>query len=471
MSKFHFKTLHRQRLADTLTPVAAYLKLRDRFPGSLLLESSDYHSREDSFSYIALQPIASFKVHQNLLDRKFPNGEQEQRPLTENDDLPSLLQSFAGSFRAEPLECPFQTAGLFGHMSYDAVRYFEDIEIKAPRKPQKDIPEVYYQLFQLLVVFDHFRNELHLIEQLSEDHSKSRLQELDEILNSRGPGEFPFALEGEESSNISDEEYRGLVESGKEHCQRGDVFQIVLSREFRQSYTGDEFNVYRSLRAINPSPYLFYFDYGSFRIFGSSPEAQLKIHQGRATINPIAGTYRRSGNDEEDASLARQLQGDPKENSEHVMLVDLARNDLSRHCEKVEVETYAQIQFFSHVIHMVSEVQGELSSRSRSMQVVADTFPAGTLSGAPKYRAMQLIDQYENSQRSFYGGAIGMIDFEGSFNHAIMIRSMLSKNNQLIYQAGAGIVADSSPENELQEVNNKVAALRKALSRTLKEQV
>jgi len=209
---------------------------------------------------------------------------------------------------------------------------------------------------------------------------------------------------------------------------------------------------------------LFYFDYGSFKIFGSSPEAHLVIKGKEATIHPIAGTFKRTGNDEADAELAKQLLDDPKENSEHVMLVDLARNDLSRTGSEVTVDTYKEVQYFSHVIHLVSKVTGLLKDNMTSSQMIAGTFPAGTLSGAPKVRAMQLINEYEQTRRGFYGGAIGFMGFNGDFNHAIMIRSFLSKGNSLFYQAGAGVVAKSSEVSELQEVNNKLAALRTAIN-------
>jgi len=217
------------------------------------------------------------------------------------------------------------------------------------------------------------------------------------------------------------------------------------------------------LRSINPSPYLFFFDYGDFKIFGSSPEAQLIVKDGKAEIHPIAGTYKRTGNDEQDAELAKQLAQDDKENSEHVMLVDLARNDLSRNGNLVNVETYREVQYFSHVIHLVSKVTGMKKADISTLKIVADTFPAGTLSGAPKHMAMQLIEKYEKTSRGYYGGAIGFMDFNGNFNHAIMIRTFLSKNHELHFQAGAGLVAASNADDELQETYNKLGALNKAL--------
>ena len=274
---------------------------------------------------------------------------------------------------------------------------------------------------------------------------------------------FNFNCIDKPKSNLTDDDYKKMVNQAKAHCQRGDVFQLVLSRRFQQKFNGDEFNVYRALRSVNPSPYLFYFDYGDFKIFGSSPEAQLVVQNNKAEIHPIAGTFKRTGNDQKDADSALKLSKDPKENAEHVMLVDLARNDLSRNGSNVKVETYKEIQYFSHVIHLVSKVTAQLKANSSSLQVAADTFPAGTLSGAPKPKALELIEKYENLNRNTYGGAIGVIDFKGNYNHAIIIRSFLSKNHELFYQAGAGIVADSTPENELQEVFNKLGALNKAL--------
>ena len=284
-----------------------------------------------------------------------------------------------------------------------------------------------------------------------------------ELIKSKNYSAFNFSTQGKTSSNLTDAEYKEHVDLAKKHCARGDVFQLVLSKKFSQQFKGDEFNVYRALRSINPSPYLFYFDYGDFKIFGSSPEAQLVINKGKAEIHPIAGTFKRTGNDEKDAELAKQLSIDDKENAEHVMLVDLARNDLSRHGSNVKVEKYREVQFFSHVIHLVSKVTGNMHKDTTTMQVVADTFPAGTLSGAPKHKAMQLIEKYEKTSRDFYGGAIGFMDFDGNFNHAIVIRTFLSKNHQLHWQAGAGLVSKSNPETELQEVYNKLGALTKAI--------
>jgi anthranilate synthase component 1 len=457
---YALNTRYKKILADTITPVSVYLRVRDRFPGSILLESSDYHANDNSFSYICCNPIASIRVQRDTLVEIFPDGRSETRTLGPETDLAMEIHRFAGNFRVEDHGFKFINNGLFGYLSYDAVRYFEDIAIqKKPGSPE--IPDLIYAVYQNVIAIDHFKNEAYLF---SHSHDgRDNLTELEQLLMVQTFATYRFQREGPRESNLEDADFLAQVELAKKHCARGDVFQLVLSRRFSQQFRGDDFNVYRALRSINPSPYLFYFDYGDFKIFGSSPEAQLVVKKGKAEIHPIAGTFRRTGNDEEDAGLARRLAADQKENSEHVMLVDLARNDLSRNGNAVQVETFREVQYFSHVIHLVSKVTGQVKEGVPTMKVVADTFPAGTLSGAPKHRAMQLIEQYEKTSRNYYGGAIGFMAFDGDFNHAIMIRTFLSKNHQLFYQAGAGLVAASDPEAELQETYNKLGALNKAL--------
>lgn len=463
MKTFKLNTKSTKLLADTVTPVSIYLRLRDQFANSLLLESSDYHGGEDSFSFICCEPIAEFIVKDENLSITYPDNEKVAKTLAKPADALEELGQFIASFKEDKNGHKFNTNGLYGYTAYDGVQYFEDIAFNK-NKAGDDIPQICYQAFRFVVAVNHNKSELHIFEHTLEgDDSPSRLDEIKMFIDHRNFPVFQFSREGEETSSFTDEEFLKILNKGIDHCNRGDVFQIVLSRRFRQNFKGDEFNVYRALRSINPSPYLFYFDYGSFKIFGSSPEAQLIISDKKATIHPIAGTFRRTGNDEADAELAKKLLADPKENAEHVMLVDLARNDLSRNGKDVEVEVYKEIQYYSHVIHLVSKVNGYLSDDTESIKVVADTFPAGTLSGAPKYKAMELIDKYEQVSRSYYGGAIGYIGFDGEFNHAIMIRSFLSANNQLQYQAGAGVVAKSDPDSELQEVHNKLAALKSAL--------
>ncbi len=452
----HFKKI----LADTITPVSVYLKIRDRFPNSILLESSDYHANDNSFSYICCNPIASIKVENEIVTQQFPDGTLEETVITDTTDVVGILNDFSQKFKGSKNDFKFINNGLFGYMAYDAVRYYEDISI-SKKENSATIPDIYYAVYQNIIAIDHFKNQAYIFAHCYD--TQSNIAEIEQILNIRSFASYNFSTQGEPTSNLKDEEYRAHVELAKKHCQRGDVFQLVLSRRFSQEFKGDEFNVYRALRSVNPSPYLFYFDYGDFKIFGSSPEAQLIVKDGKAEIHPIAGTFKRTGNDEQDAILAKKLTKDDKENSEHVMLVDLARNDLSRNGNMVTVENYREVQYFSHVIHLVSKVTGQKKNDIPTMKVVADTFPAGTLSGAPKHMAMQLIEKYEKTSRGYYGGAIGFMDFEGNFNHAIMIRTFLSKNHQLHYQAGAGLVAASKPEDELQETYNKLGALTKAL--------
>jgi anthranilate synthase component 1 len=457
---FQLTTTYKKLLADTITPVSVYLKIRDKYPNSLLLESSDYHANDNSFSYICCNPIASIKIENEQIIEVFPDGNRIEIPITEDINVPERIQEFSKQFHTETSNFKFINSGLFGYIAYDGVQYFEDIKI-AKKKGDLKLPDVYYAVYQNIIAINHFNNEAYIF-----DHNfntENNLKEIEQILKVKNFATYSFKRQEEAVSNLTDEEFRENVTLGKKHCQRGDVFQLVLSRRFSQAFKGDEFNVYRALRSINPSPYLFYFDYGNFKIFGSSPEAQLIVKDGQAEIHPIAGTFKRTGNDEQDAELAKSLALDKKENAEHVMLVDLARNDLSRHSTNVKVETYREIQFFSHVIHLVSKVTGIKKKNTNTMQIVADTFPAGTLSGAPKHSAMTLIEKYENVNRSAYGGAIGFMDFNGNYNHAIIIRSFVSKNHQLHYQAGAGIVSESKEENELQEVFNKLGALTKAL--------
>ncbi len=457
---YTLKTHYKKILADTITPVSVYLKIRDKFPNSILLESSDYHANDNSFSYICCNPIAYIKVEDETIVQSFPDGKKEVTKITSDTDITKVIHNFSKQFNTTQNGFKFIYNGLFGYMAYDAVRYFEDIQLNK-KDGSVNIPDIYYAVYQNIIAINHFKNEAYLFAHCYQ--TESNVEEIEQLFNVRTFSSYNFNKEGDPKSNLKDEDYKEQVELAKKHCQRGDVFQLVLSRRFQQKFKGDEFNVYRALRSINPSPYLFYFDYGNFKIFGSSPEAQLIVKDGKAEIHPIAGTYKRTGNDEKDAELAKKLAQDEKENSEHVMLVDLARNDLSRNGNTVNVETYREVQYFSHVIHLVSKVTGLKKKDSTTMKVVADTFPAGTLSGAPKHMAMQLIEKYEKTSRSYYGGAIGFMDFEGNFNHAIMIRTFLSKNHELYYQAGAGLVAASNPDDELQETYNKLGALTKAL--------
>ena len=462
-----FKTV----LADTYTPVSIYLQIRDVFPNSVLLESSDYHGNENSCSYICCKPIASFVVQDGEISCRLPDGSHRERRIEKHTDVMENFNEFLQGFQSEHggTHFPhFAYNGVFGYMTYDAVQYCEDITLHSGIEEERRIPEMQFHLYQYVIAMNHFTNELSIIEHVPEvsadGTSGDSVETIASLIGKKTFASYRFEVSSEELSNFTDEEFIAMLKHLKSHIYRGDVFQIVPSRRFQRYFKGDDFNVYRALRSVNPSPYLFYFDYGSMRLFGSSPEAQIIVKGRKAEIHPIAGTFRRTGDDATDAERASALQLDPKENAEHVMLVDLARNDLSRHCTGVKVNVYKEVQYYSHVIHLVSKVSGTLTENRDSLSIVADTFPAGTLSGAPKYMAMTLIDRYERGARGFYGGAVGFIDFNGDVNLAIMIRSMMSKNNALTYQAGMGFVADSDPESELQEVHNKLGALRKAIA-------
>jgi len=452
-------------LADIYTPVGIYLRLRDRFRDTILLESTDLHAGDNSYSIIAVNAIAGIEISdKKSLEFKLPCGQPQKIALDATTDVAGLVWDFMQRFQiTEPANKPVQIAqGVFGYTSYDAIQFFEKITLTGKNPSLEEIPLMRYRLYQYVIIIDHFKDEIFICENHFEG-LETNMADVESLIKSKDVPVFPFNEQGGERSNITDEEYKEMVRQGIHACHRGDVFQVVLSRRFYQKFSGDEFNVYRALRSINPSPYLFYFDYGDYKLMGSSPESQLLIAGGRAIVHPIAGTFRRTGDDDTDKALAIELENDAKENAEHVMLVDLARNDLSRVCHEVEVTEFKKVKYYSHVIHLVSEVQGKVGTEKNPFKILGSTFPAGTLSGAPKYRAMQLIDEQENCSRGFYGGAIGFIGFDGSCNHAIMIRTFLSRNNELVSQAGAGIVAASMPQNELLEVNNKLGALKTAI--------
>jgi anthranilate synthase component 1 len=472
MKKIELTTTYKKLLADVFTPVGIYLRLRDRFRDAILLESADYHAGENSYSFIGINAIAGIEISNHKeIEYKFPLQEPMKKAIDPSTKITNELWKFMQQFNiAEPSEMPVNMAqGLFGYTTFDAVQFFEDIVFKSAASDQRSVvthsssvPLVRYRLYQYVIAINHFKNELFICENHI-NGLESEIGLIESIIKSKDVPAFPFKAVGEETSSLSNEQYVSMVKKGIASCERGDVFQVVLSRKFDQKFSGDEFNVYRALRNINPSPYLFYFDYGDYRIFGSSPEAQLKVKNHVAVVHPIAGTFRRTGDDVADEELSQKLLNDKKENAEHVMLVDLARNDLSRLCSDVRVTSFCEVQYFSHVIHLVSEVKGVAGKDTNPFDLLAITFPAGTLSGAPKYKAMQLIDEYENNPRGYYGGCIGFVGFNGDINHAIMIRTFLSKGNHLSYRAGAGIVAASNPENELQEVNNKLNALTAAI--------
>ena len=464
METFNFTTASKTILADLYTPVGVYMRLRDLYPQSALMESSDYHDANNSRSFIGINPIASVAIGHGIVSISFPDGTTERKPLSK--DFSSAEAIHALIDRIQVTGDDSSVCGLFGYTSFNAVRYFENIDVKDETQAKNDAPDVLYILYKVVIVFDHHNNTLKIVSLAPSNLPQEGEANIDAVLKSMNKANvkaYDFHPVGDVRSTLTDDEHRENIRRGIAHCLRGDVFQIVLSRRFIQQYEGDDFKLYRALRSINPSPYLFYFDFGGFRIFGSSPETHCRIEGRRAYIDPIAGTTKRTGNAEADRQGAEYLRNDPKENAEHVMRVDLARNDLSRNCHGVKVDFYKDLQYYSHVIHLVSRVSGELDNSADPIKAFIDTFPAGTLSGAPKVRAMQLISEYEPHNRGAYGGCIGIIGLDGSLNQAITIRTFVSRNGELWFQAGGGIVAKSDVEYELQEVNNKLGALRKAI--------
>ena len=466
MATFNYTTQTRKILADLYTPVGVYMRLRDIYPQSALMESSDYHGTENSRSFIGVHPIASIAVGHGVVTATYPDGRVEEKELPAFGEgkgercklaISKAFNDFIQAFHVEGegSEC----CGLYGFTTFNAVRYFENIPVKDTTMEKNDAPDIYYIMYKNIIVFDHFNNTMQLIT-LGEE---AELDALMKAINKANVKPYDFHPVGETTSTLTDEEHKANIRRCIQHCLRGDVFQIVVSRRFVQKYEGDDFKLYRALRSINPSPYLFYFDFGGFRIFGSSPETHNRIVGDKAFIDPIAGTTKRTGNMEQDRKAAEFLRNDPKENAEHVMLVDLARNDLSRNCHGVKVDFYKDMQFYSHVIHLVSRVSGTLDEQADHIKAFIDTFPAGTLSGAPKVRAMQIISELEPHNRGAYGGCIGFIGLNGDLNQAIVIRTFISRNGELWFQAGSGVVAKSNDQYELEECNNKMGALTKAI--------
>ena len=483
MITYKYKTTSKTILADLYTPVGVYMRLRDLYPQSALMESSDYHDQSNSRSFIGINPMASVAIGHGVANISFPDGSTEHREINKEYGTADAIHALID--RIEVTGDDASVCGLFGYTSFNAVRYFEDIAVKDETQAKNDAPDVLYILYKVVIVFDHHNSQLKIVSleergERKEERDYLAIDNIFKAMNRANVQAYDFHPVGDVCSTLTDEEHKENIRRGIKHCLRGDVFQIVLSRRFIQKYEGDDFKLYRVLRSINPSPYLFYFDFGGFRIFGSSPETHCRIERRpdgkpsgtaakfRAYIDPIAGTTKRTGDAEADRKGAEYLRNDPKENAEHVMLVDLARNDLSRNCHDVKVDFYKDLQYYSHVIHLVSRVSGELDKDADPIKAFIDTFPAGTLSGAPKVRAMQLISEYEPHNRGAYGGCIGYIGLDGSLNQAITIRTFVSRNGELWFQAGGGIVAKSDVEYELQEVNNKLGALRKAIEKAEK---
>lgn len=444
-------------LADMYTPVSVYMRMRYRGVQSALMECSDYHDRSSSRSFVATHPIGSIAIGHGVATFSLPGGGVLRRIINDDYTCDVAINEFMQHLDISGEHS--DVFGLFGYTTFNAVRYFEHINVKDETQKENDAPDILYIMYRDIVVIDHFNSRMTLVTLGGSDALDAMKQSLDSAVGQ----DYGFRAVGECTSPLTDDEHRANIRRGIQHCLRGDVFQVVISRRFIQHFEGDDFKLYRTLRSINPSPYLFYFDFGGFRIFGSSPETHCRIENRKAYIDPIAGTTRRTGDADADRRAAEFLRNDPKENAEHVMLVDLARNDLSRNCHDVKVDFYKDLQYYSHVVHLVSRVSGQLDEGADAVKAFIDTFPAGTLSGAPKVRAMQIISELEPHNRGAYGGCVGFIGLNGNLNQAITIRTFVSRGGELWFQAGGGIVAKSNVEYELQEVNNKLGALRKAI--------
>lgn len=455
MEKIKYTTQHIKISADHLTPVLIYQRVKEIYPCSSLLESFEQRNHQQHYSYIAFDRLGHFQYENGKITTRIAKNifSKEIHPSEIISELDQQLNNI--SFSA--FEFPFSTGGFLGYLSYDAAIAHHELS----EGLNSEIPLFKYQFYKYFLVFDHFRDEVHLFENLLEE--ESCIDEITHFIQNGKTSENLFNLNGDEIADMGNEEFISLAKNAKNHCARGDVFQLVLSRKFEQKFKGDDFAIYRELRRLNPSPYLFYFDFGNFHLFGSSPEAQLILKKNIAKVNPIAGTYKKTGDSIHDNQQKENLLKDEKEIAEHMMLVDLARNDLNKTGLGAKVIKFREIEEYSHVFHLVSEIETEIKKDVNKMEIVFNTYPAGTLTGAPKHKAMQLIQQYEKSNREFYGGCIGIIDSNKNFNHAITIRSILSKNNTLTYRAGAGITIQSDEKNELEEINNKLNALRTAI--------
>lgn len=449
-------------LADSLTPVMCYMRVRSKYKYAALLESNDYGAQENSRSIVGFDVLADIDVTSDTLSWQTFNGNYESVELNQTNLCQALWDKIK-HIQVDNL-APDIPTGFYGHTSFECVRHFDSLDMSGPKSDETSLMRYFF--YRYLVVFDHFKDLITLVENRPIELSPG-LDNIKHFIQNTAINTRPKVhIDHMETRNMSDQEFLDIIAQCKTHCRRGDVFQIVPSRRFDIGYTGDEFQIYRVLRTVNPSPYLYFFDFDTYSIFGSSPEHQLIIKDGKAIVNPIAGTYRRTGDDVQDRKRASALAEDPKEQSEHMMLVDLARNDLSKHTTDVVVSKMKEIKYYSHVIHLVSQVEGKLpNAKSNPIQIFGDTFPAGTLSGAPKYKALELIHSLEPHARSFYGGGIGYFGLDGDIQHAIVIRSFLARNGELSYQAGAGIVDLSDPQSELEEVNNKLGALRTTLEK------
>ncbi len=469
--------VYREINVDLETPVSIYLKLRNSSE-SFLFESVEGGEHLARYSFLGTKPSRVLTLNKEHATIRHRNGKKEEISFSQINPFQILRDFFADCRAVEVPGLPRFFGGAVGFFSYDFVRHIERLPETA--RDELNQPDAVFLLTDTLIAFDHVKNRALLIANAflegsdireAYENAVSRIDALEKNLHHALPSTpVPSPEEsGILESNMAPEQYSRMVNKAKEYIAAGDAFQIVLSQRFRRPTGADSFEIYRALRKLNPSPYTFYLDLGDFRLIGSSPEVLVRLEDGNAQLNPIAGTRPRGVDEAEDSKLVNELLNDPKERAEHVMLVDLGRNDLGRVCEygSVKVPTYMAIEKYSHVIHLVSRVYGKLRSEYDAIDLLRATFPAGTVSGAPKVRAMEIIEELEGVRRGSYAGAVGYFGFpvngKGNMDFCIAIRTILHKGKDAYLQAGAGVVADSNPLMEHKECENKARALAEAI--------
>jgi len=465
--------VYKRLSADLLTPVSAFLALRTGSHHAFLLESVEGGENLARYSFLGKNPYRVIRVHGRAVEVTERHNPSDKSPP--QGDIFVVLQHYIQEYYEVRVHgLPRLRCGAVGYMGYDNVRLIEHL----PDMPEDDlhVPDALWCFYDTMCAFDHVQHQIVLMASvfMTSDTSveaqfleaQARLAQLETELRTPIRAPAPITLNRDRlSSNFEREAFKSAIEEGKRLIYEGDIFQVVLSQRFSLPFSVDAFNLYRALRQINPSPYLFFLDFDEVTLIGSSPEVLVRVEEGRAQLLPIAGTRPRGRDAAEDLRLQEELLRDPKERAEHLMLVDLGRNDLGRICTmgSVTVDRYAYIERYSHVMHIVSTVSGEVDPAYAPLDVLRACFPAGTVSGAPKVRAMEIIDALEPTKRGIYAGAVGYIDFSGNMDTCIAIRTMVVRNNTVYIQAGAGIVADSDPEREFEETENKARALKQAL--------
>lgn len=450
MYPIHIKTREKKMLADVITPVSVYLKLRDRFVQSFLLESSDNHVAENGFSYICCSPMAYIRCTQNMVEQQMPNTAPEQRPL---NDLKDDLANFMHAFTYSSQDGASMRTGLFGYISYDAA-------VSQPHANSDDIiPLAYYSLFQFIIALDHVKNECYIIEAYIDQPNDALFEEVASLVQQRNIPSYPFRGEAPLQALTTDEHYARMVSKGIAQCGTESLTHITLSRHYRYAYQGDDFQVYRVLRSMYPSPYLFYFDFGSFRLFGSPAESQVVVAAGKVSMEVLAGVLPRTGDDTTDANQAQQRAQCPAVEAEHHTLVKAVQQALQASCDEVHVANDKAVQFLSQTVHVGTHITGVLNKTSSLLDVLLGAFPAATVSGIPKKTAVASIAALESHARGVHGGTVGFIGIDNSIKHAVMKRSFVSMNGELIFQAIAQLNGHTEVARAIHDTQQQVNTL------------